>query len=178
MLFAQGKVAMMYMGTWLNSEIKGNTPPGFEMDVFRFPSIPGGKGIQNLMVIGNCPNIVIPAGAQNTELAVEWLKFISSKKMVQAFVEQTTMLNGMRYSPMPAWAKSVRKVLEGGHVVSAEAYWQEEARDINANLSKYMQEGNTLWFKFFAGEMGPETYLDELIKLRKKAWDQLRKFGK
>lgn len=178
MLFAQGKVAMMYMGTWLNSEIKGNTPPGFSMDVFGFPAIPGGKGIQNLMVINNTPSILVPAGAANKDLAVEWLRFISSKDMVKSFVEQTMMLNGMRYADPPAWAANVNKILAQAYLTRDEWFWDEEAVTINANLEKHMQEDTTLWNKFFAGEITAESYLDQLVKLREKAWEQFKKYGR
>lgn len=178
MLFAQSKVAMMYMGTWLNSEIQGNTPPDFAMDVFPFPAIPEAKGIQNLMVIGNCPNIVIPAGAPNKELAIAWLKFISSTSMVEAFTHQTTMLNGMRSAPVPPWAGNVNESLANAYVTRGEWFWDDESMTINADLDKHMQEQGSLWNRFFAGEITADSYLEQLAKLREKAWEQFKKFGR
>lgn len=85
MEFLQGKAAMIPCGTWLESEMKKQMPPGFRMAFILPPSISGGKGDPTTLQVGIEPWL-LPTQGQNTALAIDFFKYMTSKRKAREFV--------------------------------------------------------------------------------------------
>lgn len=85
--FFQEKAAMILMGSWLMTEMKASVPAGFQLAVAPFPTVTGGKGKQDT-IFGRAISWSIPAKAKNPELAVEYLRRLSSKLEAGKRVDQ------------------------------------------------------------------------------------------
>lgn len=84
--FFQGKAAMIYMGSWLMTEMKDSIPEGFELAVAPFPSVEGGAGSQDA-VFGRALSWNIPLKSDVPELAVEFLRRYTSDETAQKRVD-------------------------------------------------------------------------------------------
>jgi len=91
MEFVQGKTAMILIGNWFPGEMKGIIPKDFHMDFFIFPKVEGGKGDPTVVMAGN-NEIAISATTKHPEMAVEFLKFLTSRKIVHYFAVEAGWL--------------------------------------------------------------------------------------
>lgn len=80
--WATGKNAMMLMGSWLPSEMSDQLPKGFEIGMFAFPNVPGGKGNDLSEHWSN--SYAVLAGSKNPDGAVAVLKCLTTPTVAAA----------------------------------------------------------------------------------------------
>lgn len=74
--WASGKNAMMLMGSWLPSEMSDQLPEGFEIGMFAFPNVSGGKGNDLSEHWSN--SYAVLAKSTNPDGAVQVLKCVTA----------------------------------------------------------------------------------------------------
>ena len=88
---------MVPCGTWLESEMKKQTPPGFRMAFFLPPRVSGGKGEPTSVQVGAEPWL-LPTRGRNTALAVDYFKYLTSKQKAREFVLEKKTLTAIKGS--------------------------------------------------------------------------------
>lgn len=78
-LWVNGKTSMMFMGAWLPSEMSQQMPPGFELSMFAFPSLEGGKGNGVVEYWGNLFTVL--KSTKHPDETVRWVKYIMTAKV-------------------------------------------------------------------------------------------------
>lgn len=91
MKFVQGKAAMIPCGSWLENEMKSNTPPGFHMAFMKVPMPKDGIGDPTEITITTAVYFVTASG-KNPALAADYLKFMTSRKNAERFVKEKKSL--------------------------------------------------------------------------------------
>jgi len=110
--FFQGKAAMIFMGSWLMTEMKDSIPEGFKLAVAPFPSVEGGAGNQDA-VFGRALSWNIPAKSDVPELAVEFLRRYTSDETAQKRVDLFGALSANVNVAPPAAIYGAADLLEG-----------------------------------------------------------------
>lgn len=97
--WATGKNAMMLMGSWLPSEMSDQLPDGFEIGMFAFPNVPGGKGNDLSEHWSNSYGVL--AGSKNPDGAVAVLKCLTAPTVAAALAGDgsASPLNGIPAAP-------------------------------------------------------------------------------
>jgi N-acetylglucosamine transport system substrate-binding protein len=91
-LFVTGGAAMNFNGAWLEAEMRDITPADFQMGFFPTPGVQGGLGDRTSLRVGS-DWWFIPAQAQHSQLAGEFLKFVFSVDNARRFVDTTHSLS-------------------------------------------------------------------------------------
>ncbi len=95
MEFVNGRAAMIPCGTWLESEMRKQTPKGFRMEFFLPPHLQAGKGDPTTLQVGVEPWLV-PSRGQNQALAIDFFRYLTSKKKARQFVQEKGTLTAIR----------------------------------------------------------------------------------
>jgi len=114
MEFLQGRAAMIPCGTWLESEMKKQFPPGFKMAFIRAPRVDGGKGDPTSLLVGVEPWIV-PTKGQNPALAIDYFKYVTSRKKAREFVLAKGTLSAVKGTsdePLPETLRGPAQALQ------------------------------------------------------------------
>jgi len=110
--FFKGKAAMIFMGSWLVTEMRETIPPDFELGLTTFPTVEGGKGAQDAM-FGRVCSWSVAAASDNPELAVEYLRrFTSDPEVVKRRAQELGQLVPIRGAPAPWGMPGADKILE------------------------------------------------------------------
>jgi raffinose/stachyose/melibiose transport system substrate-binding protein len=109
--FFQGKAAMILMGSWLMSEMKASIPAGYQLAVAPFPSVSGGKGKQDA-VFGRVLSWNVPAKSKSPELAVEFLRRMTSVEYGTLRSKELGAVSPLRNVPPPAGITDIDKTLK------------------------------------------------------------------
>ncbi len=136
--FIKGECAMMFTGSWLKTEMKEflEDYPNFRCALMPTPWISDSK----TSLDGNTQNtnysdstrFVIPSCAKNKELAKDFLKFVSTKEMLQVYAEQTGgsprpfNYDNVDLSALDEWGTSVMnifKTCKNVYGISENEYW-------------------------------------------------------
>lgn len=98
MAFINGEAAMMPNGCWLENEMKGSLPAGFQMKVMPTPVIEGARETNiNYNACGDF--MVIPSRAQNKELAKKFLTYTCTEDALKIFTRYAGGLRPFKYEP-------------------------------------------------------------------------------
>jgi N-acetylglucosamine transport system substrate-binding protein len=88
-----GKAAFLPCGTWLENEMKGVIPEGFEMVVNPIPSLEGDvKPFEAIIATAGEP-FIVPSQAKNVAGGMEWLRLLFSVEGGKFFAENTKSLS-------------------------------------------------------------------------------------
>jgi N-acetylglucosamine transport system substrate-binding protein len=93
----QGKAAFLPCGTWLENEMKGVIPDGFEMVVNPMPSLANDKMPFEAIVASAGEGFIVPSHAKNVKGGMEWLRLLFSVSGARFFSQNTkslTVVNG------------------------------------------------------------------------------------
>jgi N-acetylglucosamine transport system substrate-binding protein len=102
----QGKAAMVPCGSWIESEMAANIPPGVKLRFFLPPVLADGKGDPTALVIGIEPWMVPVEGENdNKDAAIALFKYMTSLKNAIRFVEE-------KGTPMAIVGSDVAKIRE------------------------------------------------------------------
>jgi ABC-type glycerol-3-phosphate transport system substrate-binding protein len=108
--FAQGKMAMMWIPTWLPAELIGVAPEDFRMRLFRWPEYEGGKGDQTVTQL-NFNGYAVLEGAKHPQEAMDFLKFQSSRLGTEMQAEQLLIPSPTIGAQMPESLAGVQDIL-------------------------------------------------------------------
>ena len=142
MEFLNGRAAMIPCGTWLESEMKKQTPPGFRMAFFLTPRIRDGRGDPTALQVGVEPWI-LPRKGRNHALAIDFFKYMTSLKKASEFVREKGTLTAVRGSvtgELPVTLRKPAEALRNARVTWTTLYskWykplEEEGRSAMASL--------------------------------------------
>ena len=118
--FVNGEAAFIFVGNWIENEMRDFMPEGFTMKAMAVPSLDesvhdaqgNNLGVKAAADENGDPYIVnnnaemdvilIPSGAQNKELAKQFLAFIHSEEMLLDFTMRTGVQRPFNYDPMKA----------------------------------------------------------------------------
>lgn len=95
-LLYSGQAAMMDMTIYMINNIRDEAPEFEEkLDFFVFPSVPGGKGVQTQVGGSASPAYSIYQDTKNPDLAIEFIKLLTSKEVAVDFVNRTGSLSSV-----------------------------------------------------------------------------------
>jgi N-acetylglucosamine transport system substrate-binding protein len=86
----RGKAAFVPVGSWLENEMKGSIPDGFNMRVGPTPSLGSGdkvpfEGVQS----GAGEDFIVPSKGKNVQAGKEYLRILFSREGARFFAENT-----------------------------------------------------------------------------------------
>jgi raffinose/stachyose/melibiose transport system substrate-binding protein len=87
---ALGEVTAYLNGTWLPTEVQDTAGPDFHWGSFSFPAVEGGAGSARDVMMGS-QALVIPNTSQHPDEAFEFIKWVVSKDVQQAMVDQASV---------------------------------------------------------------------------------------
>jgi ABC-type sugar transport system permease subunit/ABC-type glycerol-3-phosphate transport system substrate-binding protein len=107
--FLQGKSAMTVSGSWFFNEMQGKIPAGFEVGTMNFPVFPEGVADASAVQTGSDCFFVFNTGDRVREdLAISFLKFLTSRSRAEAFVRATDAPVAVRGVPESAYSARMR----------------------------------------------------------------------
>ncbi len=154
--FLNGKAAMIPCGTWLHSEMKNQMPKGFQMEFFLPPRVKDGKGEPTALQVGVEPWL-IPSQGRNTPLAVDFFKYLTSKKKAREFMLEKGSLTAVLDTsdgPLPSTLQKPAEALKNAKVTWTTRYSQWY-KGFDENLKTKM--GSLL-----LGELTPEQFVEQV----------------
>ena len=113
--FIDGKTAFIFVGNWIENEMRDFMPEGFTMKAMYVPTLddaatdPETGAPYKINNNAEMDVIFIPSEAPNKELAKQFLAFINSEEMLLEFTKLTGVARPFQYDPL-----------------GAEEYYQEE----------------------------------------------------
>jgi raffinose/stachyose/melibiose transport system substrate-binding protein len=159
--WVNGKIGMIFCGSWLPSEMAPQMPPSFKTDMFAFPVIDGGKG--NNLVEHWANTYAILRSSKAPDAAVKYLKYITSPKVVQAIVK-TGVPMPLVGAPVPIGLENQYKLLNAQTPIPARA-------GLNTEIPEYMDKVfDVCSDKFFDLQSGPEEFIGCLANSSKTYW--------
>jgi N-acetylglucosamine transport system substrate-binding protein len=91
--WCQGKAAFIPCGSWLESEQKGVTPPGFAMVMGTVPALGGAdKMAVTAIQAASSESFIVPAKAKNKQGGLEYLRILFSMQSAKAFAQANSTL--------------------------------------------------------------------------------------
>ena len=162
MEFLQGRAAMIPCGTWLNSEMKKQLPPDFHMAFFLPPVVSGGKGDPTTLQVSVEPWL-IPSQGKNQALAIDFFKYLTSKKKAREFVLEKgtlTAVQGTDGPPLPETLRKPAEALRNSKFTWTTRYsqWYKPLEDAARNAMAALLQGTAT----------PQQFCDQVEKAAEK----------
>jgi len=154
----QGKAAMVPCGTWIESEMKANMPPGVKLRFFVPPVLTEGKGDPTALVIGIEPWMVPVHGVNNNkDAAVGLFKYMTSLKNAIRFVEE----KGTPMSIIGSDAAKIRETMQAPAeaLKNAKTVYAMQYREWYKAFHKELEGALTAMLN---GELTPEGFCDRV----------------
>ncbi|MGP4111097.1 extracellular solute-binding protein [Streptomyces sp. 4N509B] len=166
-LFARGDAAMHLMGAWEYSNQLGNQPEFAEADLAytAFPVIEGGAGDPN-GVVGNPTNywsIHSNVEGERLDAAVEFMKLMATEDYAQALIDNgdipatSNAADLLDSAPNPEFATWQYEMIN--NATSFQLSWDQ------ALTPQYAQPMLNAIQELFAGQIGPQEFVDEMSSL-------------
>jgi raffinose/stachyose/melibiose transport system substrate-binding protein len=157
--------AMIFMPSWLPSELMTTKADGFEMDVFGVPYVDDGV-VQNPLIEVKYNGWVVPDGAENPDDAIFFIKYLTSREYQQDRTERAAMPSVLAALDLPADLQSFQPVFEEGQVFPF-------AFGLDADASQWLSQVFYPLNDVFAyGDMTPEDFIAELEKETKAFYSE------
>lgn len=162
-LFYTEKAAMFYTGTWDFSQFSegGPAPSSFwsKWDFFNFPAVPGGKGEQDALE-GAPDGYVVSSKTRNPELAVAFLKYMTSPDVARTFAgkcKELVQVKGAVDEANASWyLKKYADMVNNAKVISP---WADTAMELS--VAEVLLDGVQA---LLAGQKTPQQIMDEVRK--------------
>lgn len=156
----KGKAAFLPCGTWLENEMKKETPAEFQMTAMGVPGYKDGKGDINAVAAGGGEPFVVFAKGKNPKGGMEFLRAQLSRSSAKWFAENVSSI-------MPVKGVTDLKASEG--VKSAIGVVEKAGTNIiTFNLpnwySSFGKEIEQRTGELLTGKMKPEEFVDALQK--------------
>jgi raffinose/stachyose/melibiose transport system substrate-binding protein len=159
--FFQGKSAMILMGSWLQSEMSGKIPAGFQLGTFSFPTIAGASGDQT-GTFGNVQTYEVASQAKNPQAAVAWLKFLASKDNQTSYVQDEGAISAYKTVPAPPGFEDTAASLSTGTIIPT--YY-----NLFSEPTKIQNAYQLPIAKLFFGKENPDALVSDITSGLKKA---------
>lgn len=88
----KGNAIFIPCGTWLENEMKGVTPEGFDMVVKPVPGVEGGKGSPESIYASSGETYFVPAKAKHPRGGMEFLRCLMSKAGAKFFATEVSSM--------------------------------------------------------------------------------------
>lgn len=107
--FLQGRAAMTVSGSWFVAEMKGKMPADFELGAMNFPIFPEGAADPTTIQTGaDCFFVFATGHPEREQLAVDFLRFLTSRARAEAFVRRTDSPVAVRGVPAAAFSAQMQ----------------------------------------------------------------------
>lgn len=168
MLWVQGKCGLLLCGTWIPKEMKNKLPEGFRMGIFRFPIVEGYPDGSPLTQDINSEVFAVLKGSRHRELAIEFLRFISSKDEAKYLAEMDVPC-GIKGVPMPASLARLDEYFAPPYQLV------ETTSGINNELADwYRNVARNEWSDLFLGRAEPEEMCRRMDEAQKRYYARAR----
>ena len=107
--FFQGRAAMILMGSWLMTEMKGSIPADFRLGVAPFPKIDG--AVEEPAVFGRVLSWSISAHTQQPDLAVEFVRRLTSPAAAATRAHDLGAISPVIGAPAPTGIHGIETTL-------------------------------------------------------------------
>lgn len=159
-MWVNGEIAMIFCGAWLPKEMSEQMPEGFQVSLFGFPKVEGGKGNQYVEHWANTYGVL--KDTKHPEAVARYLQYIMSKKVGTQIAGLGTPVPLVDV-PVPPALENQFKILETHTAMPARA-------GLNTEIPEYMDTVfNVCDDKFFQMQIGPEEFI-ECLKTESKAY--------
>lgn len=149
--FKNGEAAMIFMGSWMTVDLGVTKSPTYEYAAIPFPSLDNGEGNQNA-IFGRALVWNVPAESDNPELAIEFLRRLTSAAAARRAVEELGIISALKNAP------SADKPAGMGPVVEASKRSDAEMIALHYGL-QFNQELAQVWYgpaiQVIAGQISP-----------------------
>ena len=172
MLWVQGKCGLLLNGTWIPKEMKNKLPEGFRMGIFRFPIVEGypDGGALNQDIGSEC--FAVPKGARHREMAIEFLKFVTSKDESR-YLAEIDVPCGTKGVPMPESLKGLDEMLNPPYALV------ETISGVTSDLSGwYRIVARNSWSNLFLGNVEPQVMCEEVEAAQKRFYERKKLLDK
>jgi len=166
-LFGQGKAAMYLMGSWELGLAAGNTFSAefrASVDVFKFPTVTGGKGTIDDLFAWYGGNYVVSASSKNVALGRQYLLFYARRFPVLAWEKQAA-LPAQTVKPRPSDTPLARSILR----IVAEARATSGTPALDLSTPRFKDDAENAVRELCSGLITPEAYVKKLDKAAEKA---------
>ena len=172
----KGNAAFIPCGTWLENEMKGVTPEGFDMVLAPIPAIDSSDAASVMASSGE--TFFVPAAAKNPEAGMEYIRCLLSKESAKFFAENVSsmmpVIGGTEGLELSAGMASAIAAVEtaGADIFPPPKYgsWYSDlGKEVSNNLGEIM-----------TGRMTPEEFV-ELAQAKADevaADDEITKFSR
>jgi raffinose/stachyose/melibiose transport system substrate-binding protein len=175
-LFYTEKAAMFYTGTWDFSQFSegGPAPSAFwsKWDFVNFPAVTGGKGEQDALE-GSPDGYVVSSKTKNPELAVAFLKYMTSVEVAKAFAgkcKELVQVKGAVDESTASWyLKKYAELVNNAKVISA---WSDTAMELS--VADVLLDGVQA---LLAGEKTPDQIMQDVRKRQAEVKKDLQAAG-
>ena len=149
--------AMIFMPSWLPSELMEVMSEEFTMDIFGVPIIEGGYSDQTEYEI-KFNGWFLPEGAKNPDAAIYFIKYLTSSLVQSEQAVEGTIASPVKGVPMPDVLTSFQPILDKGTPIRF-------AGGLDADAAEWQ---NKVFFpltdQLMAGDITPEEFIEELQK--------------
>jgi raffinose/stachyose/melibiose transport system substrate-binding protein len=166
-LFGQGKAAMYLMGSWELGLGAGNTFSAefrANVDVFKFPTVAGGKGKVDDLIAWYGGNYVVSASSKNIALGKEYLKFYAKRFPVLAWEKQAA-LPAQAVKPRPNDTQVAKSILK----IIAEARSTSGTPALDVSTPRFKDDNENAIRELCSGLITPEAFVKKLDKSAERA---------
>jgi raffinose/stachyose/melibiose transport system permease protein len=107
--FLQGRSAMTVSGSWMLNEMEGKIPEDFDLGTMNFPVFRDGAADPTAVQTGSdCFFVFATGNARSERLAVDFLRFMTSRARAEAFVRRANSPVAVRGVPAAAYSPRLR----------------------------------------------------------------------
>lgn len=163
--WANGGQAMIFMPSWLPSELMTTKAEGFTMDVFPVPVIEGGYDGKPA-IEAKYNGWVVPVGAEHPDEAIFFVKYLTSREYQQDRTERASMPSVLAAVDLPTDLQSFKPVFEQGEVYRFAFGLDADAQDWLKTV--FYPLNDSLAY----GDITPEEFIAELEAQTKAFYSQ------
>lgn len=170
--WAQGECALLYNGTWIPKEMGKDLPETFRMGMFRFPLVEGYEDADGMAQDIGAECFAVPAQAKNKEMAVEFLKFITTLEECERYVE-LDIAPAVVGGGMPESLSGLEELLSPPHTL------MRGVAGISAQMPEwYRIVARDLMSDLFLGRIEPEEMCRRMDAEQGRYYERLDALGK
>lgn len=151
MMFFQGKAGMILVGTWLASEMAGSIPEDFQMGIFNFPAVEGGKG-DPTEVFAHANIMAVNKDSDNLDAAIEFVNYFTSKEVQMRRTKETGLISAVKGVDAPSNVYGLSDLISNAGKLCVRYYGMEFTSNVQSAFDIEIQK---LWF----GEYTPEEFI-------------------
>lgn len=155
-----GNTLLVGAGTWLPNEMAEVTPDEKELLYSPIPEFPDGKGNDIIAASDNsATNWIVPAEAENPDVAIDFLKYMTSLSNAKFIAEQANAITAIQGSEEVIEIPGVNTALDALNSAEKVINLESTAYEWYPELWETLEDNLT---SLFLGEITPEEFSVEL----------------